>query len=585
MLKRFFISMLGTIAGLWIAITIFVIGAVAIIAAAIGSNSKSTEVENKSILYLNLSGDITERIEEQNFVDFVRDFESHGQSLEQILTSIRLAASDRKISGIYINAEGSGMGVASRQELIEALQQFKESGKWIYAYADNYAQGDYLVASVANKIFLNPVGNVDIHGVGMQTPFFTGLLDKLGVKVQVVKVGTYKSAVEPFILTSMSEAARRQNQVYVDSIWNFYANTIAENREVAPSTVSAWADSLTFAWTAEHVAASNIVTETRYRREVEDLLRSLTDVDDDDDLRLVTPEAYLEANEKKFKSPSDEHIAVLYAVGDIVESGEGGIVGSTMVPQIIKLADDDNVAALVLRVNSGGGSAFASEQIWEALEYFKTTGKPFYVSMGDYAASGGYYISCGADRIFADETTLTGSIGVFGMIPDLSGLVTGKLGITFSTVASSPNATFMSLTQPMTPGQLYAMQSYVEDTYDKFTTRVADGRHMSVDSVKTIAEGRVWIGSSALELGLVDELGSLDATVKAIAEEIGLEEDAWVAYPKVKTDFIERLLDQTSQLKAQGITLDPEMVKYLVAAKRITELEPVQARMPEIVIR
>ena len=585
MLKRFFISMLGTIAGIWIAITIFIIGGIAIVAAAIGSSSKANVVDDKSILYLNLTGDITERLEEQNFVDFVRDFESHGQSLEQMLTSIRLAANDRKISGIYIDAAGSGMGVASRQELIEALEQFKESGKWIYAYADNYSEGDYLVASVADKIFLNPVGNVDIHGVGMQTPFFTGLLDKLGVKIQVVKVGTYKSAVEPFILTSMSEAARRQNQVYVDSIWNFYANTIAANRDVTPATVSAWADSLTFAWTAEHAADSRIVTETRYRRSVEDMLRSLTDVDSDDDLRLVTPEAYLEANAKKLSSASKDHIAVLYAVGDIVESGDGGIVGSTMVPQIIKLADDDNVAALVLRVNSGGGSAFASEQIWEALEYFKSTGKPFYVSMGDYAASGGYYISCGADRIFADETTLTGSIGVFGMIPDLSGLVTGKLGITFSTVASSPNATFMSFTQPMTPEQLKAMQSYVEDTYDKFTTRVADGRNMSVDSVKAIAEGRVWIGSSAVELGLVDELGSLDATVKAIADEVGLADDAWVAYPEIKNDFIERLLEQTSQLKAQGIILDPEIVKYLVAAKRITELEPVQARMPEIIIR
>lgn len=585
MLKRFFISMLGTIAGLWIAITIFIIGGIAIVAAAIGSSSKTNVVDDKSILYLNLTGDITERLEEQNFVDFVRDFESRGQSLEQMLSSIRLAASDRKISGIYIDAAGSGMGVASRQELIEALHQFKESGKWIYAYADSYSQGDYLVASVADKIFLNPVGNADIHGVGMQTPFFTGLLDKLGVKIQVVKVGTYKSAVEPFILTSMSEAARRQNQVYVDSIWNFYANTIAANRDVTPATVSEWADSLTFAWTAEHAADSRIVTETRYRRSVEDMLKSLTDVDSDDDLRLVTPETYLEANAKKLASASKDHVAVLYAVGDIVESGEGGIVGSTMVPQIIKLADDDNVAALVLRVNSGGGSAFASEQIWEALEYFKSTDKPFFVSMGDYAASGGYYISCGADRIYADATTLTGSIGVFGMIPDLSGLVTGKLGITFSTVASSPNATFMSLTQPMTSEQLKAMQSYVEDTYDKFTTRVAEGRHMSVDSVKSIAEGRVWIGSSAVELGLVDELGSLDATVKAIAEEVGLPYDAWVAYPEIKNDFIERLLEQTSQLKAQGITLDPEMVKYLVAAKRITELEPVQARMPEIIIR
>lgn len=585
MLKRFFISMLGTIAGLWIAITIFVIGIIAVAAAAIGASSSTVKVDDNSILYLNLNGDIAERYQQGNLVDFVRDFESRGQSLEQIITSIRLAANDRKIKGIYIDAAGSGMGVASRQELIETLNQFKESGKWIYSYADNYSQGDYLVASVADKIILNPVGNVDIHGVGSQTPFFKGLLDKLGIKIQVIKVGTYKSAVEPFILNSMSEPARHQTQVYVDSIWNFYAQTIATNRNVTPATVSSWADSLTFTWTADHALKAGIVTEIGYRRTVEDMLRDITHINSGDDLRLVTPESYLEANSKKLASGSKDHIAVLYAVGDIVEDGEGGIVGATMVPQIIKLADDDNVRALVLRVNSGGGSAFASEQIWEALEYFKSTGKPFYVSMGDYAASGGYYISCGADRIFADATTLTGSIGVFGMIPDLSGLVTDKLGVTFSTVASSPNASFMSLTAPMTPQQINAMQNYVEDTYATFTSRVAEGRHMDVDSVKAIAEGRVWVGSSALELGLVDELGTLDSAVKAIAAETGLDTDAWVAYPEIKNDFLERLIEETSKMQTGGMTLDPETIKYILTAKRIVEMSPVQARMPEIIIR
>lgn len=585
MLKRFFISMLGTIAGLWIAITIFVIGIIAVAAAAIGASSSTVKVDDNSILYLNLNGDIAERYQQGNLVDFVRDFESRGQSLEQIITSIRLAANDRKIKGIYIDAAGSGMGVASRQELIETLNQFKESGKWIYAYADNYYQGDYLVASVADKIILNPVGNVDIHGVGSQTPFFKGLLDKLGIKIQVIKVGTYKSAVEPFILNSMSEPARHQTQVYVDSIWNFYAQTIATNRNVTPATVSSWADSLTFTWTADHALNAGIVTEIGYRRTVEDMLRDITHINSGDDLRLVTPESYIEANSKKLASGSKDHIAVLYAVGDIVEDGEGGIVGATMVPQIIKLADDDNVRALVLRVNSGGGSAFASEQIWEALEYFKSTGKPFYVSMGDYAASGGYYISCGANRIFADATTLTGSIGVFGMIPDLSGLVTDKLGVTFSTVASSPNASFMSLTAPMTPQQINAMQNYVEDTYATFTSRVAEGRHMDVDSVKAIAEGRVWVGSSALELGLVDELGTLDSAVKAIAAETGLDTDAWVAYPEIKNDFLERLIEETSKMQTGGMTLDPETIKYILTAKRIVEMSPVQARMPEIIIR
>ena len=583
MLKIFFISMLGTIAGLWIAVILLVLGIAVAVGMAIGSDEAANKIDDHSILSLKLSGTIAERADNQDFMSFVQNIDNDSPTLCDMLNSIRLAATDKKIDGIFIDAAGSAMGVASRQELVEALAQFKQSGKWVYAYADNYAQGDYLVSSVADKVFLNPVGNVDIRGIGMMTPFFTALLDKLGVKVQVVKVGTYKSAVEPFILTSMSEAARLQNKVYIDTIWNYYTSTIAENRGVSPADVTAWADSLTFAWKAEHDVDSRIVTETAYRRNVEKMLRNLTDVSDDDELPLVTPADYLSARNNKLASASRDHVAVLYAFGDIVDSGEGGIAADVMVPQIIDLADDDNVKALVLRVNSGGGSAFASEQIWEALEYFKSTGKPFYVSMGDFAASGGYYISCGADRIFADATTLTGSIGVFGMIPDFSGLVTGKLGITYSTVASGPNATFMTLTQPMTPSQLASMQRYVEDTYDIFTSRVADGRHMSVDSVKAIAEGRVWVGSSALGLGLVDELGSLDATVKAIAEKVGLEADRYVNYPDVKTDFIERLFEETSRLQAsKGIILDAETLRHITVVNRLRDMNPIQARMPEI---
>ena len=450
MLKRFFISLLGSVAGFWLSffLLFFVIAAVA--GAALAKSDNTTGVEESSILYLNLTGDITERQQDQSLFEMLESMkDDNGPVLSDMITAVRNAAQDSRIEGIYINAGGASMGVASRQELIEALLDFKKSDKWIIAYGNSYTQGDYLVASVADKIFLNPVGNVDLHGIAMQSPYFTGLLDKLGIKVQVVKVGTYKSAVEPYILTSMSEAARRQNSIYVDSIWDYYANTIGANREVEPATVSAWADSLTFAWTAEKALDNNLITATAYRRNVEDMLRELTDRDSDDDLPLVTPSEYVSA--MKAVSADKDHIAVLYAVGDIVESGDGGIVGETLAPQIVKLADDDNINALVFRVNSGGGSAFASEQIWEALEYFKSTGKPFYVSMGDFAASGGYYISCGADRIFADATTLTGSIGVFGLIPDLSRLVTGKLGVTFSTLESSPNATIMSLTKPITP--------------------------------------------------------------------------------------------------------------------------------------
>lgn len=586
MLKKFFISMLGTIAGLWIAaILLFFTGLVAL-GIAMGKSDESTNVKDKSILYLNLSGEIIERSQSESFMTMIQNFENEPQTLEDMLKAVRLAADDKKIEGIYINAAGSSMGIASREELAEALAAFKESGKWVYAYADNYAQGDYLLSTFADKVYLNPVGNVDIRGIGTSTPFFTGLLDKLGIKVQVVKVGTYKSAVEPFILTSMSEAARRQNQVFVDSIWDYYSNTVAANRSVTPATVSAWADSLTFAWTADHDVDAGIVTEKRYRREVEDMLRDLTGVDAGKSLRLVTPKNYVASRSGDLGDSSGDHIAVLYAVGDIVDSGDEGIVGKTIVPQIIGLADNEKVSGLVLRVNSPGGSAFASEQIWEALNYFKSKGKPFYVSMGDYAASGGYYISCGADCIYADATTLTGSIGVFGMIPDFSGLVTGKLGVTFSDVSSSPNANFMSLMQPLTEQQRASMQRYVEDTYDVFTGRVAEGRHMSVDSVKAIAEGRVWIGSSAVELGLVDHIGSLHACIEAIADSLGMEPSQCVYYPDVSQDFMKKLLEESQRLEsAAGVVLDPEAIASMMAVKRLREMNPVQARMPDLVIR
>lgn len=577
--------MLGTIAGLWIAVLLLLFGVIAAVGVMIGSTNKASGIEERSILYLDLNGEIAERRQAQSLMSMIQDMDDAGTTLADMLSAIRLAANDQKIEGIYINASGSSMGVASREELVEALEDFKKSGKWIYAYADYFSQGDYLVSSCADKIIVNPAGNVAIRGVGTTTPFFTGLLNKLGIKVQVVKVGTYKSAVEPFILTSMSDAARRQNQVYVDSIWSFYSSTIGANLGVPPQTVGEWADSLTFAWTARHDIDAGIVTDTYYRRQVEEMLRGLTDIGDDEGLRLVTPAQYVDNNAKKFGNRSDRHIAVLYAVGDIVDSGDEGIAGSTMVPAIIDLADDDNVAALVFRVNSGGGSAFASEQIWEALEYFKSKGKPFYVSMGDYAASGGYYISCGADRIFADATTLTGSIGVFGLIPDLSGLMTDKLGITFSTVESGPNASFMSLTGPLSPSQMKSMQQSVEDTYDTFTSRVAEGRNMSVDSVKAIAEGRVWIGSSALEIGLVDELGSLNDAINAIAEEAGLDASSVVAYPEYDDNMMERLLRESYKLKARhGIILDNDAIKYMVAIKRLREMSPIQARMPELEI-
>lgn len=582
MIKKFFISMLGTIAGFWISLLIAVFVGIAVIGALVSAGAGSKpEIDKNSILYIDLSGVMPERYQPADFWQMVQGSEEDGESLVDILDALRLAKNDAKIKGLYINAEGAAAGFASREEIVEAIREFKTSGKWVYAYADAYAQGDYMLASLADSVFLNPVGAVDVRGVASQIPFYKGLLDKLGVKMEVVRVGTYKSAVEPFITNEMSPASRMQTQVMIDSLWRYYTDVVSDSRGVTPSQVNGWADSIMGVWGADRTLREGAVSALRYRRSVEDLLRDECGLDVKDELKFVTPSEYMASRETA--NADKNHIAVLFACGDIVDSGEGGIVGKTMVSEILRLADDDNVRALVLRVNSGGGSAFASEQIWEALEYFKSKDKKFYVSMGDYAASGGYYISCGADRIFADRCTLTGSIGVFGLIPDFSGLVTDKLGVTFSTVQSNANSDFPSVLTGMTGYQRDALQKSVERTYDTFTSRVAEGRHMSQDSVKAIAEGRVWTGGAALDLGLVDEIGSLAAAVKAIADESGVDASKVVYYPAVEDKLLAEILASArGNVKAGGLDINASAMRVLRVLDRLQTADPVQARMPAV---
>lgn len=583
MLKRFFISMLGTMAGLWLSIIIFgfvlVVGLVASLAKAMGSEVESTPTEG--LLHLNLTGDIPERPADFNIYDVLNGTDIASESVSDIVSAIRLAANDKKIKGIYIECNGSAMGAASRYEVVEALKEFKKSGKKIYAYADSYEQGDYYIASLADNVFLNPVGSVNVHGIGVQTVFFTGLLEKAGVEVQVVKVGSFKSAVEPFIRKEMSEPSRLQTSIFVNQMWDCVSSQIADARKVDGAQVDMWADSLSFTWAPEQYVDRKMVSELKYRTEVEDYIRDRMGLDKDKKLPLITPSTYMSS--KSSKASGKKHIAVLYAVGDIVDSGTEGIVDDLLVPQIGQLAEDKDVVGLVLRVNSGGGSAFASEQIWQALEKFKETDKPFYVSMGDYAASGGYYISCGADCIFADPTTLTGSIGIFGMIPNAHGLLTDKLGLAFETVATSPNANFPSLTEPATERQMAALQAHVERGYDTFTSRVAAGRHIPVDSVKAIGGGRVWAGTSALDIGLVDELGTLHDAVAAMAKELDIDADKYVCYPKVDDDWKKKIFGSLNSVDyGQSAYSDVSRIKRF--ADYVMGMHPIQARMDYLVI-
>ncbi len=588
MIKKFFLTMLGTIAGIWVSIIVFVLGSIIAIGILVGKNADTSAIAGgDSILRIDLSGQIVDRVQPGSFMDVLMSAsEGNTQGLDDLVAAIMKARDDKKIKGIFLDCSGSSSGIATRAELLEALRYFKEdSSKWIYSYADSYAQGDYLLASVSDKIYLNPIGEVDIHGLQSMVMFYKGLMDKLGVEMQVVKVGTFKSAVEPFLRTDMSEANREQTRIYVDQIWGDIASNIAANLSLTPADVNLWADSLASTWAPEIYVDRKMVSELKYRSQVEEILRKQMKLDKDDKLPYVSPSEYLASKIDPFESKG-KHIAVLYAVGDIVVSGEGGIVSETLVPQIEKLAADDDVKGLVLRVNSGGGSAFASEQIWKALEDFKAKDKPFYVSMGDYAASGGYYISCGADSIFADATTLTGSIGIFGMIPSAEKLLNDKLGLTTDIVASNPNAVVAAPYRPYSPTQIAAMQKYVERGYATFTGRVAEGRKMEIDSVLKIAEGRVWDGQSALRIGLVDKIGSLQYAIDAMARRLDMKPSETVSYPALEEDFWATVLKESQSMSVEinGIPAE-DIATALRAARALRDADPIQARMEPTVLR
>lgn len=578
--------MLGTMAGLWISLFLVILGGIMLMGVAIGRNSEQeVSVKKHSVLHIDLSGEVVDRKQPVSFIQMIQMEDNKTPSLEEMLSALKIAAKDDRIDGVLLTFGGSTMGPASREELIEGIEDFKRSGKWIYAYADTYTQGDYLIASTATSVNLNPTGAIEIHGLGAVVPFYKGLLDKIGIKMQVLKVGTYKSAVEPYVLTEISEPARLQTRQYCDSIWDYISNTIADNRGVEQSFIKELAPQMIFTYKADKFLDYKLVDRLIYNRQKEEALRDLTGLAPEEKIRLVTPADYLNSKTALSILKSEKtHIAVLYALGEISDSGREGIVGGSMVNEIVSLADNDDVAGMVFRVNSPGGSAFASEQIWEALEYFKSKGKPLYVSMGDYAASGGYYISCPADSIFADFTTITGSIGVFGLIPDFSGLVTDKLGVTFSTVETNKNAAGISILEPMTPDQYTAMQKSVEDIYELFTKRVANGRNLEIDYVKNIAEGRVWVGADAVKLGLVDALGSLDDAIGAMADHIGLTKSDIVSYPRYEEKIWEQFLRDYG-VDQLNLEFDPETLRTADFIRRLRSANPVQARMPDVILK
>lgn len=579
-------SFLGTVAGIFVSGFLISIGLFILTVMAIVSSATHSEysVKDKSILYLDLSREI---VEQPASLDIMAKLTNDGPSadvLYNIIDAIDAAADDDRIKGIFIDANGSSAGTAQRKAIIDALRRFKKSGKWIYSYGDVYSQGDYYIAaSASDSLYINPLASVDIHGLGGRMMFFKNLLDKIGVEMQVVKVGTYKSAVEPFILTEPSAASIEQQQLYLGNLWKDIRASIAKGRKVSADSVNAWANSFSFTFDATQIIRKRIADASAYRHEFIDKLKELTDIDKDDDLRLVTPAQYVTSKPHKSHKTT---IAVLYASGDITESGKDGIASDRLVPEILELAENDDIDGLILRVNSGGGSAFASEQIWEALGEFKEmTGKPFYVSMSDYAASGGYYISCGADKIYAEPVTITGSIGIFGLIPNIRGLVTDKLGVTTYPISTNPAGAEPDIFAPMTESQRAGMQSYVDRGYELFVKRVAGGRKKTVDQIKAIAEGRVWDGREALRIGLVDKLGGLDTALADMAKELGVESWSVERYPKTEDDVLTALLMMSDRMEQSALERKlGDVAEIYRTIESIRQYQGVQARMQPVVI-
>lgn len=544
-MKDFLKYVLATIVG--IICTGFLMGMMSLfmfIVMAI-SSSDTPSVKEGSVLRIQLSGTLNERAKENPFAQYLNSDIAQTQGLDDIISAIKTAQTNDKISGIYLEGGALISDMATAQELRKALADFKKSKKFILAYADNYSQGSYYVASVADNVLVNPSGIVDWHGLASQPIFFTDLLKKVGVKMQVFKVGTYKSAVEPYILTKMSDANREQVSSFVGDIWKNLCADVASSRKISVEGLNAYADHyITFADAKDYVKA-HLVDGLAYADEVRTQLRALSK---QDKVNFIAPADLAKLAEKK---SGDGTIAVYYAQGNIVDavadnslmSNESYIVGSKVVEDLDRLANDDDIKAVVLRINSGGGSAYASEQMWRAIQLLKKK-KPVVVSMSGMAASGGYYMSCGADYIVAEPTTLTGSIGIFGMIPDASELLTDKLGLHFDMVKTNKSSDFGAQGRAFNADEANVMQQYVNRGYRLFISRVAAGRHISPEQVDRIGQGRVWTGSQALKIKLVDKLGTLDDAIAEAASRAKLKDYDILSTPN-KESWVDQLLNST----------------------------------------
>ncbi len=586
-MRSFFKYVLATITGIIISSIILffiVIGIIGAMVSSVGTKSETITPSN-AVLMINLDHTITEKTEPNPFegLDVPGYSGTRSIGLNDILSRIKAAKEDANIKGIYLNVAGVNAGFPTAKAIREAIVDFKESGKFVLAFSDVMSQKGYYMNSVADEIYLNPQGSLDFRGLATSVMFFKEAMEKLGVDMQILKVGTYKSAVEPFMMNSMSEANKEQVNSYLGSIYNTFLQDISNSKKITVDSLKHIADGYLIR-EPEDAKKYGFVNGLLYKDEVLSKLRGKLGIDAKKDIPYVS---ILDYNNKADAGEAGaSRVAVLYAYGEIVdgEGMEGQIGGDKISRELRDLRTDDRVKAIVLRVNSPGGSALASENIWREVDLTKKV-KPVIVSMGDYAASGGYYISAAADSIFADPTTLTGSIGVFGMIPNMQKLFNDKLGIHFDAVKTAKFADMdVDMDRPLTEEEKSIIQGGVNKIYQVFMKRVADGRKIDVAYVDSIGQGRVWTGEQAVKLKLVDRVAGLDEAIEAAAKKAKLDNYRVSEYPRAKEPFANLL--STSKEKIKMWMLEDEMgdyVKYLSEIKKITKRSGIQARIPYLV--
>ena len=576
-IKFTFASVLGVV----LAGIIFTILGIVTMVGMVASSDTETVVKENSIFVLDLEGTLSERVQDNPFQTLMGE-ENQAYGLDDILASIQKAKDNEDIKGIYLQTAFLETSFASLEEIRHALLDFKESGKFIVAYADQYTQDMYYLASVADKIIVNPQGSISWHGLASQPIFFKDLLKKVGVEMQIFKVGTYKSAVEPFIATEMSDANREQVTAFLSSIWGRLLEDVSASRNIPVETLNKYANEMMDLQPAETYLANGLADTLLYKDGVLDYLKEISGREADESLRTLSLEDMKNVKRNTPLDKSGNIIAVYYAFGGIDDSTspEEGINSEKVIKDLRKLREDETIKAVVLRVNSPGGSAYGSEQIWREVVLLKEK-KPVIVSMGDYAASGGYYISCAADYIIADPTTLTGSIGIFGMFPNMEELLTDKLGLHFDMVKTNKFADMGTLARPFNADERAAMQNYINNGYKLFVKRCADGRGMSVEAIEKIAEGRVWTGATAKELGLVDELGGLNKAIEIAAQKAEVEAYSLLTYPS-KESFFSSLMNEGKSNYIEGQLMETlgEAYPSIKFIQNVKDMDRIQARMP-----